>query len=133
LAKKTNLETFKETASTLKQVDFVIFKEIGNPMKPLTRQEEQILLVIYHLGDTAYLVNIREKLKELTGKTLDVGTIYIPLRRLADRGLLQSAMGAPTAARGGKAIKYYQLTPAGAAALTEMRDIQERLWKGVVL
>lgn len=102
-------------------------------MKPLTRQEEQILLTIYHLGDTAYLVNIREKLKELTGKALDVGTIYIPLRRLADRGLLQSAMGAPTAARGGKAIKYYRLTQEGSTALAEMREVQERLWKGVVL
>ncbi|MCK5148506.1 PadR family transcriptional regulator [bacterium] len=102
-------------------------------MKALTRQEEQILLVIYHLGDTAYLVNIREKLKEMTGKALDVGTIYIPLRRLADRGLLHSTMGESTSARGGKAIKYYRITKEGAAALEDIRGIQDKLWKGVVL
>lgn len=102
-------------------------------MKPLTRQEEQILLVIYHLGETAYLVNIREKLHEMTGMMLDVGTIYIPLKRMTDRGLLQPEMGESTAARGGKAIKYYRLTPEGAGALAQIREVQQRLWEGVVL
>ena len=44
-------------------------------MKNLTRQEEQILIVIHRLADQAYLVNIRALLKELTGRYLDVGTI----------------------------------------------------------
>ena len=76
----------------------------------LTRQEEQILLVIHHLGNTAYLVNIRSLLKEITGKYLDVGTIYVPLKRLHQKGCLDTRYGEPTAMRGGKAIKYYSLT-----------------------
>lgn len=102
-------------------------------MKPLTRQEEQILLVIHHLQESAYLVNIREKLKEMTGKYLDVGTIYVPLRRLHEKGLLDASMGAPTAIRGGKAVKYYNLTPSGYEALAQIREVQERLWNGVII
>ena len=101
-------------------------------MKILTRQEEQILLVIHHLKENAYLVNIREMLKEMTGKYLDVGTIYVPLRRLNQIGYLDTHLGEPTAIRGGKAIKYYSLTSKGYEALAEVKRIQERLWEGVV-
>jgi len=97
----------------------------------LTRQEEQILLVIHHLGNTAYLVNIRSLLKEITGKYLDVGTIYVPLKRLHQKGCLDTRYGEPTAMRGGKAIKYYSLTAKGYEALAETRRIQEKLWDGV--
>ena len=111
------------------------FKEIwkrGFQMKLLTRQEEQILLVIHHLGDTAYLVKIREVLKEMTGKTFDVGTIYVPLKRLNQKGYLDTRLGTPTAIRGGKAIKYYAITARGYKALSELKKAQDRLWKGFV-
>ncbi len=102
-------------------------------MKTLTRPEEQILLIVYHLQDKAYLVNIRDMLKEMTGKYLDVGTIYVPLKRLDHKGYLKSYYGEPTAVRGGKAIKFYTLTAKGYKALAAMKRIQDRLWKGVVL
>jgi len=66
-------------------------------MKTLTRPEEQILLTIYHLQDKAYLVNIRDRLKEMTGKYLDVGTIYVPLKRLDHHGYLETHLGEPSA------------------------------------
>ena len=102
-------------------------------MKTLTRPEEQILLTIYHLQDKAYLVNIRDRLKEITGKYLDVGTIYVPLKRLDHKGYLETYYGEPSAVRGGKAIKFYKLTAKGYKALAEMKQIQEQLWKGVAL
>ncbi len=99
----------------------------------LTNQEERILLAIFHLGDGAYLVNIRSKLKELTGKTYDVGTIYVPLKRLHTKGYLDIVLGKPTAVRGGKAIRYYRLTKQGSDALAELKCARDRLWDGVVL
>ena len=102
-------------------------------MKTLTKPEEQILLTIYHLQDKAYLVNIRDRLKEMTGKYLDVGTIYVPLKRLDHNGYLETHFGKPSAVRGGKAIKFYTLTGKGSEALAEIKKIQDRLWKGVVL
>ena len=101
-------------------------------MKSLTRQEEQILLVIYHLNDNAYLVNIRDMIKDITGKYFDVGTIYVPLKRLNKNGYLGTHIGEPTSIRGGKAIKYYRLTNKGYEALAEVKMVQEKLWDGVV-
>jgi DNA-binding PadR family transcriptional regulator len=101
-------------------------------MKTLTRQEEQILLAIYHLDEKAYLVNIREKLREMTGKTLDVGTINKPLKRLSMQGYLSAAMGDPTPVRGGKSIKYYALTEMAFDALEDVKATHDRMWQNVV-
>lgn len=95
----------------------------------LTRQEEQILLIIHSLKDQAYLVSIREKLKEITGKYLDVGTIYVPLKRLYNKGFLEAHLGEPSAVRGGKAIKYYTLSESGYQVLADMKEIQDKLWE----
>ena len=99
-------------------------------MKSITRQEEQILLVISRLKEEAYLVNIREELKNITGKYLDVGTVYVPLKRLYKKGYLDSYHGKPTAVRGGKAIKYYRLTNRGYEMLSQIKKIQDKLWEG---
>ncbi len=71
-------------------------------------------------------------LKEMTGKYLDVGTIYVPLKRLHQKGYLDTRNGEPTAMRGGKAIKYYSLTTKGYEVLAEVRRIHERLWDGFI-
>lgn len=99
----------------------------------ITRKEEQILLAIVHLDDRAYLVNVREKLKEITGKYLDVGSINKTFKKLEREGHLASELGEPTPVRGGKAIKYYALTKKGYNALAEVNTMQKRLWKNVIL
>ena len=102
-------------------------------MKTLTRQEEQLLLAIYHLKESAYLVNIREKLKEMTGRYLDVGTINKPLKRLEREGFLNSQLGDPTPVRGGKAIKYYTLSENAYEALEEVKALHNKIWDNVTL
>ncbi len=102
-------------------------------MKTITRQEEQLLLVIHNLKESAYLVNIREKLKDITGKYLDVGTINKPLKRLTKEGFLEASMGNPTPVRGGRAIRYYKLTNKGYCALSEVKTLHERFWDNVIL
>ena len=102
-------------------------------MKILTRQEEQILLAIYHLEEKAYLVSIREQIKNYTGKYFSVGTIYAPLNRLCLSGIIESYLGEPNAIRGGKAIKYYKLTKMGFEALTEIKRQHDLMWQNVNL
>ena len=102
-------------------------------MKELTRKEEHILLSIYHLKEKAYLVNIREKLKEITGKYLDVGTINKPLKKLTHGGYLEISFGDPTPVRGGKSIKYYGLTAKAYQALAEVKILNEKFWTDVVI
>ncbi len=102
-------------------------------MKVLTRQEEHILLAIHHLRDNAYLIPIREQIKQYTGKYYSVGTIYAPLNRLYNQGYLEAAMGETNAMRGGKAIKYYTITEKGYQALADLKRIHEKMWDGSCL
>lgn len=98
-------------------------------MTYLTRQEEQILMAVLDLEDKAYLVPIRKKIKEFTGKAYSLGTIYVPLNRLEKKGYLESFLGEPTSVRGGKAVKYYRLTKKGLEALEKIRILHNRIWK----
>lgn len=100
--------------------------------KTLTRQEEQILMAIHHLGEEAYLVSIREEIKKYTGKYFSVGTIYAPLNRLDKNRYLQSYLGEANAIRGGKAIKFYRITKKGYEALEEIKRMQEMMWQDFI-
>jgi DNA-binding PadR family transcriptional regulator len=99
-------------------------------MKIFTKKEEQILLAIYHLKDEAYLIPIREKIKEFTGKYYSVGTIYVPLNRLHVYGYLSAHIEKPDSASGGKPIKYYKLTKRGLAALAALEKQNKLMWEG---
>jgi PadR family transcriptional regulator PadR len=99
-------------------------------MKSLTQLEQYILLAIFHLKDNAYLITIREFLKDKTGKNHAIATIYIPLERLRKLGYLDTVTGGPSPKVGGRSIKYYHLTKPGYRALSEMKRITDRMWLG---
>ncbi|MBD3414541.1 MAG: hypothetical protein GF421_08945 [Candidatus Aminicenantes bacterium] len=98
-------------------------------MTYLTRQEERVLMAVLNLEDEAYLVTIREKIREFTEKSYSLGTIYVPLNRLEKKGYLESFLGKATPVRGGKAVKYYRLTQQGLDALEEIRILHHKMWK----
>jgi DNA-binding PadR family transcriptional regulator len=100
-------------------------------MKFLTRQEELVLLSVFQLKDKAYLISIQEHLNHSTGKNWSVSSVYIPLSRLEKREYLKTTIGEVTEKRGGKAIKYYQVTRIGLEALAELKAINETMWRGV--
>ena len=50
-------------------------------MKPLTKNEEQVLLAVLNLGEASYLVTIRDFLRKKTGKELSFD--YIGTTQLA--------------------------------------------------
>jgi DNA-binding PadR family transcriptional regulator len=100
-------------------------------MKFLTRQEELVLLSVYQLKEKAYLISIQDHLTRFTGKEWSISSVYIPLNRLEKREYLKTTIGEVTEKRGGKAIKYYQLTKMGFKALAELEAINETMWRGV--
>ena len=51
------------------------YQGLETGMKLLSRQEEIVLLSIWHLKDNAYGVTIREHISELTGKYWSIGAI----------------------------------------------------------
>lgn len=99
--------------------------------KYLGEFEQMVLLAILHLDDGAYGLAIRMELEKRTGRKVSHGASYITLDRLEKKGLLTSALGDPVPGRGGRAKRYFAVTPAGVAALRESRKALQSLWKGL--
>lgn len=90
-----------------------------------------VLLALMRLGDDAYGVPISEAIEESSGREVAIGSVYITLERLEEKGLVLSRLGEPTAERGGRAKTYFKVTAKG---LREVRNSQRtliNLWKGV--
>jgi len=84
------------------------------------------------LKDEAYLLSIRDHIKQITGKEFALGTIYVPLERLRRLGYLNTRIEKPAPKVGGRSIKYYGLTKTGILALSHMKSIHDQLWLGFI-
>ena len=100
-------------------------------MADLSKQEEQILLAIWKLGDEAYGVPIRNYLKKITGKNISIGGIYVPLDRLVRKGCLEFFQSDSKPERGGMSRRYYKLSPEGIKILQEAKKVHETLWENL--
>jgi DNA-binding PadR family transcriptional regulator len=89
--------------------------------------EELVLLAILNQGDNAYGVTIREALEDATSRSIAIGSLYTTLSRLEEKGLVESWMGEPTAERGGRAKKHYQLKASARNLLTRVQTSRQRL------
>lgn len=88
--------------------------------------EELIMLAVRQLGEGAYGVPISDALEE-AGRNIAVGTLYITLSRLEDKGLIEGRQSEATAERGGKSKRYFRLTGNGLSALDEAELRRSRL------
>jgi len=93
--------------------------------------EQLLLLAIVHLGGDAYGVTIRREIEARTGRDVAIGALYTSLDRLERKGFVRSAMSAPTAERGGRSKRCFEIRPAGATALRHSRERLARMWKGL--
>ena len=100
-------------------------------MRFLSRPEELILLTVWKLKANAYCVPIKKQIVKLTGHDWSFGAVYDPLDRLEKKGLLASHLSEPTAKRGGKRKRIYELTPSGIMALIEIKTINDQVWDGI--
>jgi len=98
-------------------------------MKLLSRTEELLLNSILRLEENAYAFMIREKLKEITGKTWAFGAIFISLDRLEKKRYVESFLGNETPERGGRRKRFYKVTSYGLKTLAEIRKIDQAMWK----
>ncbi len=98
-------------------------------MKLLSRTEELLLNCILRLQEEAYTFMIREKLKEITGKTWAFGAIFISLDRLERKGYVKSYLGEETPERGGRRKRFYSVSKQGLKALVQIRKIDRAMWE----
>jgi len=90
-----------------------------------------VLLGLLRLGDEAYGVPIANAIAQSTGKHVVLASVYNTLERLEEKGLATSTIGQPTAERGGRAKRYYAITPAGLREVRAAKKALTILWRGI--
>jgi PadR family transcriptional regulator PadR len=99
--------------------------------KTLGEFEQMILLALVSLGDNAYGASIRREIVARTEREVSAGAVYTVLDRLERSSLVSSRVGLPTAERGGRRRKHYEIRPDGARSLREARDRMRRMESGL--
>ena len=94
--------------------------------------EQLVLLAVLRMGNDAYGMEVRSEIEKRTGRDVSYGAVYTALDRLETKGDVAYRMGEPTAERGGRARKYFQVLPAGREALRDTRRALAVMWEGVV-
>jgi len=90
--------------------------------------EEVILLLVGILGEAAYAFNIAEEFASNTGRSVSIGSVHSTLSRLETKGFLKSSMGEPSAVRGGRRKRIYEITALGQQVLKAARNLRISLW-----
>jgi DNA-binding PadR family transcriptional regulator len=95
--------------------------------------EQIVLLAILRVGEDAYGVTIRAEIELCTGRDPAPGALYTTLDRLEDKGFVTSRLGDPTPQRGGRAKRFFTVTPAGIEAVARAQRSYRRLLRGLRL
>ena len=99
------------------------------PRHLLTDFELMILLATLRVGDDAYGVQIAREIERISGRKVLLGAAYAALDRLERNELVTSTVGNPTAERGGRAKRFFRVTPRGLRAVKETRQALVALWQ----
>lgn len=95
--------------------------------------EQVVLLAILRLGEEAYGVSIREEITACTDREPSPGALYTTLDRLEDRGFVTSHFGDPTPQRGGRAKRFFAVSPKGTETLARVQRGYQKLLRGIQL
>lgn len=93
--------------------------------------EQIVLLAVLRVGEEAYAIPILEQIEAQTGRKVARGALYTALERLEGKGCLRSRVGEPLPERGGRARRYFTVTPAAVRALRQSKQALTRLWRGL--
>lgn len=101
------------------------------PRTLLTDFELMLLLATLRVGDDAYGAQIAREIEQTSGRSVLLGAAYAALDRLEQNGYVTSAMGEPTPTRGGRARRFFRVTPRGLRAIKETQQALVKLWTGI--
>ena len=90
-----------------------------------------VMLTVIRLGEGAYGVPIAGEIEQQTGRGVAFGTVYSTLERLQKKGFVRSDLGDATPERGGRAKRYFRVTPTGLRTVRETKQTLSRLWRGL--
>ena len=78
--------------------------------------EQMVLLAVLRRSADAYAVPVRSEIEARTGRAVARGALYTALERLEAKGLVRPRAGDPLPERGGRARRYFTVTPRGMVA-----------------
>ena len=81
-----------------------------------------VLLALVRLGPAAYGMTVRREIELRVGRNLSIGAVYATLDRLEAKGYVSSAVGEPTATRGGRGKRHFRIEVGGHRALKTSED-----------
>ncbi len=91
--------------------------------------EQLVMTAILTLRGDAYGITIQAKVAELAHpKAVSLGSVYVTLDRLEDKGFVASWLTDPTPERGGRAKRCYRLEALGERALQDSAVTAKRIW-----
>jgi PadR family transcriptional regulator PadR len=93
--------------------------------------EELILLTVGAQHEGAYGVSIMDTIKVESGRALNVSAVHSVLKRLEQKGFVNSSMGGATQERGGRRKRLFSLTAAGKRALDESMEYRLTLYQKI--
>jgi DNA-binding PadR family transcriptional regulator len=97
----------------------------------LTDFELMILLAALRLADEAYGVRIAREIQIISGRRVLLGAAYAALDRLERNGLVSSSIGSATRERGGRAKRFFRVTPRGLRAVRDTRQALTAMWRDI--
>jgi PadR family transcriptional regulator PadR len=101
------------------------------PRRLLTDFELMIMLAVLRVRDGAYGVPIAREIEETAGRMVTLGAVYLALDRLQQNGLVVSELGEATSERGGRAKRFFRITPKGLRAVRGTQRALVALWRGI--
>ena len=87
------------------------------------------MLAVVRTGEDSYGMRVRQEIEQVTQRDVAIGAVYATLDRLEAKKLIASRR----ARLGDLSRRLFAVTPRGARALAETREVRERLWRGVKL
>lgn len=93
--------------------------------------EELVLLMVAALHDEAYGVAILENLEEKLGKKVNISAIHVALKRLENKGFVDSRFGGITNDRGGRRKRFYAITALGKRMLDSQYELRTSIYQQI--
>jgi PadR family transcriptional regulator, regulatory protein PadR len=93
--------------------------------------EHIVLLALVRLKSNAYGMTVRREIEERTGRNISIGAVYTTLERLEAKGYVSSSLGEPTAERGGRAKRLFQIESEGEEVLQASQEVIRKMTLGL--
>jgi DNA-binding PadR family transcriptional regulator len=93
--------------------------------------EQLVLLGVLQSSEDAYGVPVWRAIETRAARKASLAAVYKTLDRLEAKGAVRSHVGEPTAERGGRAKRIYQVTPLGLRALRASLAAVRRMSAGL--